>query len=62
MDFACGSGSLLLNVRKKVNKAGGTISKIFGQEQNITTYNLGGLSILLPALALSAGVLLLMGK
>jgi type I restriction enzyme M protein len=31
MDFACGSGSLLLNVRKKVNQAGGTIGKIFGQ-------------------------------
>ncbi len=31
MDFAC--GSLLLNVRKKVNKAGGTIGKIFGQDK-----------------------------
>ncbi len=30
MDFACGSGSLLLNVRKQVNKAGGTIGKIYG--------------------------------
>ncbi len=38
LDFACGSGSLLLNVRKKLNKAGGTIGKIFGQEKNITTY------------------------
>jgi len=35
MDFACGSGLLLLNVRKKVNKAGGTIGKIYGQEKNI---------------------------
>ena len=33
LDFACGSGSLLLNVRKKVNQAGGTIGKIFGQEK-----------------------------
>ena len=33
MDFACGSGSLLLNVRKKVNKAGGTFGKIFGQRR-----------------------------
>ena len=30
MDFACGSGSLLLNVREKMNKVGGTIGKIFG--------------------------------
>jgi len=53
MDMACGSGSLLLNVRKKVAQASslrgskahnqdgcatiGTIGKIFGQEKNITT-------------------------
>ena len=47
LDFACGSGSLLLNVRKKVNKAGGTIGKIFGQEKNITTYNLARMNMLL---------------
>ncbi|MEQ1681591.1 MAG: type I restriction-modification system subunit M [Nitrospira sp.] len=47
MDFACGSGSLLLNVRKKVNKAGGAIGKIFGQEKNITTYNLARMNMLL---------------
>ena len=47
MDFACGSGSLLLNVRKKVAKAGGTIGKIFGQEKNITTYNLARMNMLL---------------
>lgn len=47
MDFACGSGSLLLNVRKKVSKAGGTIGKIFGQEKNITTYNLARMNMLL---------------
>jgi type I restriction enzyme M protein len=47
MDFACGSGSLLLNVRKRVNKAGGTIGKIFGQEKNITTYNLARMNMLL---------------
>ena len=47
MDFACGSGSLLLNVRKKVNQAGGTIGKIFGQEKNITTYNLARMNMLL---------------
>lgn len=47
MDFACGSGSLLLNVRKKVAQAGGTIGKIFGQEKNITTYNLARMNMLL---------------
>ncbi len=47
MDMACGSGSLILNVRKKVNQAGGTIGKIFGQEKNITTYNLARMNMLL---------------
>ena len=47
MDFACGSGSLLLNMRKKVNQTGGTIGKIFGQEKNITTYNLARMNMLL---------------
>ncbi len=47
MDFACGSGSLLLNVRNRVKKAGGTIGKIYGQEKNITTYNLARMNMLL---------------
>lgn len=47
MDFACGSGSLLLNVRKRAAQAGGTIGKIFGQEKNITTYNLARMNMLL---------------
>ncbi|WP_024894695.1 type I restriction-modification system subunit M [Acidithiobacillus thiooxidans] len=47
LDFACGSGSLLLNVRKKVAKSGGTIGKIYGQEKNITTYNLARMNMLL---------------
>ncbi|MDP2406270.1 MAG: type I restriction-modification system subunit M [Hydrogenophaga sp.] len=47
LDFACGSGSLLLNVRKKVAEAGGTIGKISGQEKNITTYNLARMNMLL---------------
>jgi type I restriction enzyme M protein len=47
LDFACGSGSLLLNVRKRINEAGGTIGKIFGQEKNITTYNLARMNMLL---------------
>lgn len=46
-DFACGSGSLLLNVRHRVTKAGGTIGKIYGQESNITTYNLARMNMLL---------------
>jgi type I restriction enzyme M protein len=47
MDFACGSGSLLLNVRKQVATAGGTIGRIYGQEKNITTYNLARMNMLL---------------
>ncbi|MBI5556379.1 MAG: type I restriction-modification system subunit M, partial [Deltaproteobacteria bacterium] len=46
-DFACGSGSLLLNIRKRLKDAGGTIGKIFGQEKNITTYNLARMNMLL---------------
>jgi type I restriction enzyme M protein len=44
-DFACGSGSLLLNVRKQMGSRG--IGKIFGQEKNITTYNLARMNMLL---------------
>jgi len=47
LDFACGSGSLLLNVRKKLKEEKGTIGKIFGQEKNITTYNLARMNMLL---------------
>ena len=47
LDFACGSGSLLLNVRKKMTEANGTIGKIYGQEKNITTYNLARMNMLL---------------
>jgi type I restriction enzyme M protein len=47
LDFACGSGSLLLNVRKRINKAGGSIGRIYGQEKNITTYNLARMNMLL---------------
>ena len=45
LDFACGSGSLLLNVRKQLGSHG--ISKIYGQEKNITTYNLARMNMLL---------------
>lgn len=50
LDFACGSGSLLLNVRnqlKEQTKGAGTIGKIYGQENNITTYNLARMNMLL---------------
>lgn len=47
LDFACGSGSLLLNVRKQIYKEGGSIGKIYGQEKNITTYNLARMNMLL---------------
>jgi len=46
-DFACGSGSLLLNIRNRMKNSGGTISKIYGQEYNITTYNLARMNMLL---------------
>ncbi|HRF41448.1 MAG TPA: N-6 DNA methylase, partial [Saprospiraceae bacterium] len=45
LDFACGSGSLLLNVRKQIGAKG--IGKIYGQEKNITTYNLARMNMLL---------------
>ncbi len=47
LDFACGSGSLLLNVRKQLTDSGGRIGKIYGQESNITTYNLARMNMLL---------------
>lgn len=45
LDFACGSGSLLLNVRSRMGAHG--IGKIYGQEKNITTYNLARMNMLL---------------
>ncbi len=45
LDFACGSGSLLLNVRHEMK--GYSIGKIYGQEKNITTYNLARMNMLL---------------
>lgn len=45
LDFACGSGSLLLNVRNQMGPNG--IGKIYGQEKNITTYNLARMNMLL---------------
>lgn len=45
LDFACGSGSLLLNVRNRIGAGG--IGKIYGQEKNVTTYNLARMNMLL---------------
>ncbi|SLM30142.1 hypothetical protein MTBBW1_2130037 [Desulfamplus magnetovallimortis] len=35
MDFACGSASLLLNVRKRIRDNNGSVGKIYDQEKNI---------------------------
>jgi type I restriction enzyme M protein len=45
LDFACGSGSLLLNVRRQLGSRG--IGKIYGQEKNVSTYNLARMNMLL---------------
>ncbi len=45
LDFACGSGSLLINVKKQLEPNG--IGQIYGQEKNITTYNLARMNMLL---------------
>ncbi|OXU13967.1 type I restriction-modification system subunit M [Sedimentisphaera salicampi] len=47
LDFACGSGSLLLNVRHRIVNSGGSVGMICGQEKNITTYNLCRMNMLL---------------
>ncbi len=47
LDITCGSGSLLLNVRKRIKDNGGSVGKIYGQEKNITTYNLARMNMLL---------------
>ncbi len=47
LDITCGSGSLLLNVRKRIKENGGSIGKVYGQEKNITTYNLARMNMLL---------------
>jgi type I restriction enzyme M protein len=45
LDFACGSGSLLLNIRRRMGP--NAIGRIYGQEKNITTYNLARMNMLL---------------
>ncbi len=44
-DFTCGSGSLLLNVHNRMKSR--SIGKIYGQEKNITTYNLARMNMLM---------------
>ena len=46
LDFACGSGSLLLNVRRQMPNPN-SVGTFYGQEQNITTYNLARMNMLL---------------
>lgn len=48
LDFACGSGSLLINVRKQLGA--NNIGQVYGQEKNITTYNLARMNMLLHGL------------
>ncbi len=48
LDFACGSGSLLLNVWRRMGRHG--VGKLYGQEKNITTYNLARMNMLLHGL------------
>ena len=50
LDFACGSGSLLLNVNNQMKEHGGKIGKIYGQEKEITTFNLARMNMLLHGL------------
>jgi type I restriction enzyme M protein len=47
LDITSGSGSLLLNLRSKTIENGGYIGKVYGQEKNITTYNLARMNMLL---------------
>lgn len=47
LDLTCGSGSLLLNVNNQMRLNGGKIGKIYGQEKDITTFNLARMNMLL---------------
>jgi len=48
LDFACGSASLLLNVCNAMGPNG--VGMVYGQEKNITTYNLARMNLLLHGL------------
>jgi len=45
LDFTCGSGSLLLHVHKQLGPD--CVGQMYGQEKNITTYNLARMNMLL---------------
>lgn len=47
LDMTCGSGSLLLNVHHECEKQKIELGKIYGQEKNITTYNLARMNMIL---------------
>ena len=51
LDFACGSGSLLLNVRRHMGPH--SISRIYGQEKNVTTCKLTRMNMLLHGMKVS---------
>ena len=46
-DPTCGSGSLLLQVSKEIQRRGGEISHYYGQEKNPSTYNLARMNMIL---------------
>jgi len=46
-DPTCGSGSLLLQVAKEIERKGGEVSEYFGQEKNPSTYNLARMNMIL---------------
>ena len=52
LDFACGSASLLINVKEHLDP--NSISQIYGQEKNITTYNLARMNMLLHGFKVTA--------
>lgn len=49
-DFACGSGSLLLNMQKETQNNGAKEIQVYGQEKNVTTHNLAKMNMLLHGL------------
>lgn len=52
-DPTCGSGSLLFNVAKQIAKNGGEVTSLYGQEKNLTTYNLARMNLLLHRIPFS---------
>ncbi len=45
LDITCGTGSLLMNVRKRMESHG--IGKIYGQEKDLTIYNIARMNMLI---------------